>query len=627
MVAPNAHRKAADNLGLLRFVACGSVDDGKSTLIGRLLLESRLVFEDQLAQLTADSQRHGTQGEALDPALLMDGLQAEREQGITIDVAYRSFSTARRAFIVADAPGHEQYTRNMATGASTADAALLLVDARKGVLAQTRRHATVLSLLGVDRLALAVNKMDLVDWSEVVYEQITAEFRRFSEALGPCELTAVPVSALTGDNVLARSERMTWYRGPALLECLETMDVHTDRESGRLRMPVQCTLRPNADFRGIAGTIVSGRLKAGDPVSVFPGGASTRVARIVTMDGDLEEARAGQAVTLVLADELDAARGDVIASAEAPPGRSDQFRCRMVWMDENALLPHRSYLLQCGTCTTGAQVTDIRYKLNVETLERVAARTLELNEIGCCNISLDRPIAFDPYSEVREMGGFILIDRYSGATLGAGMIDFALRRAANLSRQTLAVGKEARAAQKNQTACVLWFTGLSGAGKSTLANAVEQRLLARGRHSYVLDGDNVRHGLTRDLGFTAADRAENIRRIAEVAKLFVDAGLIVLVSAISPFREERRMARDMLAEGEFVEIFVDTPLEICEQRDPKGLYRRARAGEIINFTGIDSAYERPDNPEIVLNSAEETVDALADAVMAYLESRRPADQA
>ena len=596
---------------VLRFITCGSVDDGKSTLIDRLLYESRPIFREQLTRVAADGKRQGT---------LVDGLQAEREQGVTIDVAYRTFSTDKRSFIVADTPGYEQYTRNMATGAWTADLAIVLIDARRGVIPEARRHTNILSLLGIRHVILAINKMDLVAWSRTVHDGIVGVYRDFARQLDITDVTCIPVSALTGDNVVEPSAAMGWYHGPTLLQALESADVATDRESAPFRMPVQWVNRPDAGFCGFAGTIASGVVRPGDPVLICPAQKPSTVSRIVTADGDLESAKTGQAVTLTLADEIDVSRGNIIASTTQPPGQSDQFACHLIWMHENALLPKRLYLLKIGTCVVRAQITALKHKLNVESLERVAAKTLELNDIAYCNISLDRQIAFDPYRELRETGGFILIDRYTHATVGAGMIDFALRRASNLTRHKLAVDKPARSAQKSQKACVLWLTGLSGAGKSTTANALEQRLHALGRHSYVLDGDNLRHGLTRDLGFTAADRVENVRRIAEVAKLFVDAGLIVLVSVISPFRDERQMARQMMDEGEFVEVFVDAPLEVCEQRDPKGLYRKARAGEIKNFTGIDSAYEPPENPEIALKTGERSVDELADQVIAYLQS-------
>ena len=616
-----AYQNAREHSDILRFITCGSVDDGKSTLIGRLLYESRLIFQDQLARVAADSKRHGTQGDNLDLALLVDGLQAEREQGITIDVAYRMFSTSKRSFIVADTPGHEQYTRNMVTGASTADLAVVLIDARKGVLPQTCRHTTILSLLGVRHVILAINKMDLVDWSRDVHDRIVEAYSHFAQRLDVTGVTCIPVSALTGDNVTEPSAAMDWYDGPTLLQALESADVATDRESAPFRMPVQWVNHPNPEFRGFAGTIASGLVRPGDPVLVCPSNRPSTVNRIIGPDGDLDCARAGQAVTLTLADEIDVSRGDIIASATDPPSLSDQFACHLVWMNEKPLLPERPYLLKIGTRLAEVQITRIKYKLNVTNLEHTAARTLDLNDIAYCNIGLDRQIAFDPYRELRETGSFILIDRYSHDTVGAGMIDFGLWRGSNLTLHQLAIDKGARAAQKNQKACVLWLTGLSGAGKSATANAVEQRLHAMGRHSYTLDGDNLRHGLTKDLGFTAADRVENVRRIAEVAKLFADAGLIVLVSVISPFRDERNMAREMMEEGEFIEAFVDCPIEVCEQRDPKGLYSKARAGQIKNFTGVDSVYEPPEHPEIVLKTAERSVDEIADQVIDYLRSR------
>ena len=572
---------------VLRFMICGGAGDGKSALIRGLL----------------------------------DHLQAEREQGVATDVADRTFSSGKRAFIVADAPGHEQDTRDMATGASTADLAIVLIDARRGVLPQTRRHTTILSLLGIRHVILAINKMDLMEWSQSIYDAIVGVYRDYAQRLDLTDVTCVPVSAMTGDNVNEPSAEMGWYHGPTLLQALESADVATDRESTPFRIPVQVVNQSDDGSRVFTGTIASGLVRPGDPVLVCPAHMPSTVSRIVVPEGDLACAKAGQAVTLTLADGIDATPGDIIASSSHPPGRSDQFACHLIWMHENALLPKRSYLLKIGPHVVGAQITALKYKLNVESLEHVAAKTLERNDIAYCNIGLDRQIAFDPYRELRETGGFILIDRYTHAPVGAGMIDFALRRASNLTRHKLTVDKPARSAQKNQKACVLWLTGLSGAGKSTTANAVEQRLHALGRHSYVLDGDNLRHGLTRDLGFTQADRVENVRRIAEVARLFVDAGLIVVVSVISPFRDEREMARRMMEEGEFIEVFVDAPLEVCERRDPKGLYRKARAGEIKNFTGIDSPYEPPERPDIVLKTAERSVDELADQVIAYLQTR------
>ena len=618
--AARAWLEAEEGKDTLRLIVCGSVDDGKSTLIGRLLHDTGFIPSDQLAAVVAASREHGTQGAATDLALLVDGLQAEREQGITIDIAYRFFATGRRRFIVADAPGHEQYTRNMATGASTADLAVVLVDARKGVLTQTRRHSHILALLGLRRVVLAVNKMDLMGWDEAVFEAIAADYRRLAAGLAIDDVRAIPVSALTGANLFQAGPQTPWYRGPTLLRALEEAPAAEDQAAAPFRMAVQWVSRPGPDFRGYAGTIASGALRPGDRIRAWPGGRSTAIRRIVTAGGDLAAAVAGQSVTLTLADEIDIGRGDLLAADDgAPPASSDQFAAHLLWMADEPLLPQRQYLLKAGTATATAQVTALRHRIDVDTMEHNAARTLRSNEIGLCNLALDRPIAFDPYRVLRETGAFILIDRSANATVGAGMIDSPLLRAANLAWQESELDKERRARQKGQRPCILWFTGLSGAGKSTAASRVEGRLAARGRHSYLLDGDNVRHGLNRDLGFTDADRVENVRRIAEVAKLFVDAGLIVLVSLISPFRDERRMARGLVEEGEFVEVFVDTPLALCERRDPKGLYRKARAGEIRNFTGIDSGYEPPENPEIVLKAGEQDADQLADRVIRYLE--------
>ena len=605
---------------LLRFVACGGVDDGKSTLIGRLLHDAGLVPEDRLAAAAADSRRLGSPRGALDLSLLLDGLEIEREQRITIDVAYRSFETARRRFIVADAPGHEQYTRNMATGASTAEAAVVLVDARRGVAVQTRRHTFIASRLGIRRVILAVNKMDLAGWSRERFEAIARNYRDFARRLGVAHVDCIPISALTGANVLAPGGETPWYGGPALLERLETIEVSSGLAVGPFRMPVQWVNRPGPDFRGFAGTVASGTVRPGDRLRSCPSGRESTVERIVTGDGDLDSAVAGQSVTLVLADEVDVGRGDLLAGAASPPAASDQLSAHLLWMHEDPLLPERQYLLKIGTRMTTAQVTSLRHRIDVDTLEHAAARTLALNEIGCCHLALEEPVAFDPYREVRETGGFILIDRFTSDTVGAGMIDFGLRRADNVSRQEVEVDKAQRSRQKGQRPCILWFTGLSASGKSTTANRVERKLAALGRHSYLLDGDNVRLGLNRDLGFTDADRVENVRRVAEVAKLFVEAGLIVLVSFISPFRDERRMARALVEEGEFAEIFVDAPLEECERRDPKGLYRKARAGELRNFTGIDSAYEPPESPELVLNTADRSVEEVSDEVIAWLRA-------
>ena len=592
-----------EHKSMLRFITCGSVDDGKSTLIGRLLYDSKLVFEDHLAALESDSRKVGTQGGELDFALLVDGLAAEREQGITIDVAYRFFSTERRKFIVADTPGHEQYTRNMVTGASTAQVAVILIDARKGVLTQTRRHSYLVSLLGIRKVALAVNKLDLVDYSQDVFDQIEADYRAFASEIGLTDITCIPLSALKGDNITERSPNTPWYTGPTLIGYLETVEVDDDSRTGPFRMPVQWVNRPNLDFRGFSGTVVGGSVRPGDAVRVVPSGRESTVARIVTADGDLDEAVSGQAVTLTLADEVDVSRGDVLAAASAPPGVADQFECHLVWMNEDAMLPGRPYLLKIGTRTVTATVAQPKYKVNVNTLEHTATKTLELNEIGVSNISLDRPIPFDPYAENRDTGGFVLIDRFTNATVAAGLLHFALRRADNVHWQAVEVDKVARAAQNGQRPAVVWFTGLSGAGKSTIANIVEQKLHRSGHRTYLLDGDNVRHGLNRDLGFTEADRVENIRRVAEVARLMADAGLIVLASFISPFRSERQMARDLLEPGEFVEVFVDSGLDVAEQRDRKGLYAKARRGELVNFTGIDSPYEAPLHPEIHLDAS------------------------
>ncbi len=616
----HAYLKSQEEKDLLRFITCGSVDDGKSTLIGRLLYDSKLIFEDQLAAVTADSKKVGTQGGEIDLALLVDGLQAEREQGITIDVAYRFFSTDRRKFIVADTPGHEQYTRNMATGASSAELAIILIDARKGILTQTRRHSFIVSLLGIRHVILAVNKMDLVNWDSGTFEAISEAYREFAHGLDLHNVACIPVSALTGDNVFDSSSNMPWYQGPTLLEVLETVDVSTDIAERAFRMPVQWVNRPNLDFRGISGTIASGAVRPGDRVMACPSERTSTVSRIVTFDGDLDVAIAGQSVTLVLDDEIDVSRGDVLADAQHAPDSTDQFAGHLIWMHDEPLLPERQYLMKIGTKVTTAQVTDLRHKINVNTMEHVAGKTLELNEVAYCNFALDQAIAFDSYKDVRETGGFILIDRFTNGTVGAGMIDFGLRRATNLTWHELEVGKELRAKQKSQKPCILWFTGLSGSGKSTTADKVEQKLAAMGRHSYLLDGDNVRHGLNKDLGFTDVDRVENIRRVAEVSRLFLDSGLIVLVSFISPFRDERRMARELVADGEFIEVFVDTPIELCEQRDPKGLYKKARAGEIKNFTGIDSDYEPPENAEIVLKTADYAVEELADQVIEYLKA-------
>ncbi|MHB1541306.1 MAG: sulfate adenylyltransferase subunit CysN [Steroidobacteraceae bacterium] len=607
---------------LLRFLTCGSVDDGKSTLIGRLLYDTQLIHEDQLSALERDSRRHGTTGEELDLALLVDGLQAEREQGITIDVAYRFFATPRRAFIVADTPGHEQYTRNMATGASNCQAAVILIDARKGVLTQTRRHSYICALLGIKHVVLAVNKIDLVEFSGARFEQIVADYLGFAAALKFTSITSIPLSARYGDNVVHRSQRIGWYEGPTLIEQLERLDVLAGLEEKPLRFPVQWVNRPNADFRGFSGTVASGVVRPGDPVVVAVSGRESKVQRIVTADGDLPEARAGDAVTLTLADEVDIARGDVLAHAQARPEVVDQFAAQVLWMVEEPMLPGRSYLLRIGTRYVPARVTSLKHKVDVNTLEHMAAKTLGLNEIGFCNLVTASPVALDAYEENRATGAFVLIDRFTNATVGAGMISFGLRRATNIHRQALLIDKSARVRLNGHRPAVLWFTGLSGSGKSTIANIVERELHAQGAHTYMLDGDNVRQGLNRDLGFTDADRVENIRRVGEVAKLFVDAGVIVLCSFISPFRAERNMVRELVDAGEFIEIFVDTPLEECRRRDPKGLYARALEGKIRNFTGIDSPYEPPENPELVLVPSPLGAEEEARRVLEQLKARR-----
>ena len=615
----DAYLAQHEHKSMLRFITCGSVDDGKSTLIGRLLYDSKMVFEDHLAALESDSRTVGTQGGELDFALLVDGLAAEREQGITIDVAYRFFSTEKRKFIVADTPGHEQYTRNMVTGASTAQVAVILVDARAGVLTQTRRHSFLVSLLGIRHVVLAVNKLDLVDFSEDVFRSIDADYRAFASEIGLEDVTSIPISALRGDNVTGPSPATPWYGGPSLLGYLEDVEVDDAAAAGPFRLPVQWVNRPHLDFRGFSGQVVSGTVRPGDRVRAVPSGVESHVARIVTADGDLAEAVAGQSVTICLADEIDVSRGDVLAAATDPPGVADQFECHLVWMAAEELLPGRPYLLKIGTRTVTATVAQPKYSVNVNTLERTAARTLQLNEIGVCNLHLDRPVPFDPYDENRDMGGFILIDKLTRATVAAGLLHFALRRADNVHWQAVEVDKEARATQNGHRPALVWFTGLSGSGKSTVANLVEQRLHSLGCRTYLLDGDNVRHGLNKDLGFTDADRVENVRRVAEVGRLMVDAGMIVLASFISPFRAERRMARDLLGDGEFVEVFVDSGLDVAESRDRKGLYAKARRGELVNFTGIDSPYEAPESPEIHLDtSGAVTAEAAAEQVVDHL---------
>jgi bifunctional enzyme CysN/CysC len=620
--------KQQEEKELLRFITCGSVDDGKSTLIGRLLYESKQIFDDQLEALESDSKRHGTQGERIDFALLVDGLSAEREQGITIDVAYRFFSSVRRKFIVADTPGHEQYTRNMVTGASTADLAIILVDARKGVLTQTRRHSYLAKLVGIRRFVLAVNKMDLVDYDQGAFDAIVADYRDFAGQIAIEDWVAIPVSGLNGDNVMSGSDATAWYAGPSLLEHLDTVPLDALADVDKpMRMPVQWVNRPNQNFRGFSGQIASGTIGPGAEVRILPYGKVTRIDSIVTMDGDLDEATAGQSVTVTLAEEVDCSRGDVIAAAGDPPEVADQFEATIVWMSDEELLPGRGYWMKLGTQTVTATIQHPKYEINVNTLEHLAATTLALNSIGVAELATDREIVFEPYSVEgsspnRALGGFILIDKLTNATVACGMIHFALRRSLNIHRQHLDVSRETHATIKGQKPAVLWFTGLSGAGKSTIANLVEKKLAARGRHTFLLDGDNIRHGLNRDLGFTEADRIENIRRVGEVARLMADAGLIVLTAFISPFRAERHMVRRMMQDGEFVEVFVDTPLSEAEKRDTKGLYAKARAGELKNFTGIDSPYEAPENAEIVIDTTEMSADEAANLIVEKLMARR-----
>jgi len=603
---------------LLRFLTCGSVDDGKSTLIGRLLHDSKLVFEDQLSTLAKDSVRYGTTGDDIDLALLVDGLEAEREQGITIDVAYRFFTTAKRSFIVADTPGHEQYTRNMATGASNADLAILLIDARKGVLVQTRRHSLICSLLGLRHVVLAVNKIDLVSYQADIFERIVAEYGAFASELGFSSIVSIPISARYGDNITKLSDKTLWYHGPSLLDYLETIDVARESNEKPFRFPVQWVNRPNLDFRGYAGTVVSGTINTGDPIAVAGSGQISRVKELLTYDGPQASTRAGDAITITLADEIDIARGDLLVSPTSRPEVSDQFAAHIIWMSDHALMPGRSYLARIGTKITPITVTGIKHKIDINTREHLAAHTLELNDIAFCNMSTGTPVAFDPYLQNRKTGSFILIDRLTNDTLGAGMIAFGLRRGTNIHWQATLLGKAERAAQKHQRPAIVWLTGLSGAGKSTIANIVERQLHAAGQHTMLLDGDNLRHGLSRDLGFTEADRVENIRRVGEVAKLLVDAGLIVLCSFISPYRAEREMVRRLVSEGEFVEVFVDTPIDECARRDPKGLYAKAKAGTIKNFTGFDAPYEAPTNPEVHLQTMGQQPEQLADRIVKKL---------
>lgn len=615
----DAYLETHQHKTMLRFITCGSVDDGKSTLIGRLLYDSKMIFEDQLASLKADSKKVGTQGQEIDFALLVDGLAAEREQGITIDVAYRFFTTEKRKFIVADTPGHEQYTRNMVTGASTADLAVILIDARQGILTQTRRHSYLAHLIGIKNLVVAVNKMDLVGYDQAIYNQIISDYSRFAKEIGIEAFTPIPISGLVGDNITSKSENTSWYDGPGLVEHLENVEVIvTANQRKPLRMGVQWVNRPNLDFRGFSGQITSGTVKPGDKIRVLPSGKTSNVKSIVTMNGELEEAVAGQSVTLTLTEEIDCSRGDVIATADAPPQVADQFESTIIWMDEEELLPGRSYWMKIGGQMVSAIVQQPKYQVNVNNMERLAAKTLELNSIGVAEIATDRPIVFEPYEDNRDLGGFILIDKITNATVAAGMLHFSLRRSQNVHWQAVDIGRDSHANLKNQRPRLLWFTGLSGSGKSTIANEVEKRLHVMNRHTFLLDGDNVRHGLNKDLGFTDTDRIENIRRVGEVAKLMTDAGLIVLTAFISPFRAERKMVRDMLPEGEFIEVFVDTPLEVAEQRDVKGLYKKARSGELKNFTGIDSPYEEPEKAEIRVNTTEMSADEAADHIVEWI---------
>jgi len=620
LIAENieAYLRRHQHKTLLRFITCGSVDDGKSTLIGRLLYESKLVFEDHLAALEADSKKVGTQGGDLDFALLVDGLAAEREQGITIDVAYRFFSTEARTFVVADTPGHEQYTRNMVTGASTADLAVILIDARQGVLTQTRRHTYLVSLLGIRHIVLAVNKLDLVDYSREVFDAIDTEYRGFAAELGLGDVVSIPMSALRGDNVTEPSAHTPWYSGPTLLDHLETIEVDDDVATKPFRMIVQWVNRPDSDFRGFSGLVVGGTVRPGERIRVLPSGSESTVARIVTYDGDLDEAVAGESITITLCDEVDISRADVIAAAGDPPGVADQFESHIVWMSEDEMLPGRRYLVKLGATTVGATIDHPKHRVNVNTLEHVAARTLAPNEIAVCNLYLDRPVPYDRYVDNRDLGGFIVIDRMTNTTVGAGLLHFALRRAENVHWQAVEINQNARAALKGHRPAVVWFTGISGAGKSTIANVLERKLHAAGRHTYLLDGDNLRHGLNRDLGFTTADRVENVRRVADVAALMADAGLIVLVSLISPYRAERRLARERVGDGEFCEVFVDTPLEVAEARDRKGLYGKARRGELPNFTAVDAPYEAPEHPEIHIRTAAMTPEEAAELVKHHL---------
>ncbi|MEJ2411074.1 MAG: sulfate adenylyltransferase subunit CysN [Novosphingobium sp.] len=616
----DAYLEQHEHKTMLRFITCGSVDDGKSTLIGRLLYDSKMIFEDHLDALTSDSKKVGTQGQDIDFALLVDGLAAEREQGITIDVAYRFFNTEKRKFIVADCPGHEQYTRNMVTGASTADLAVILIDARKGVLVQTRRHSYLCHLLGVKNIVLAVNKMDLVDYKQDVFDKIVADYTEFASSIGIESFTAMPISGFKGDNITRPSENTPWYKGPTLVDHLETVEVLSSADAEKpFRMPVQWVNRPNLDFRGFSGLIATGEVKPGDKIRVLPSGKTSTVGKIVTFDGELGEAGAGQSVTVCFEDEIDCSRGSVISVADNPPQTADQFEATLVWMADDAMVPGRAYWFKLGTQVVSATVQEPKYEVNVNTMEHLAAKTLELNAIGVAEIATDKQIVFEPYTDNRALGGFILIDKMTHATVAAGMLNFSLRRSQNVHWQALDIGRKQHAGLKNQAPAVLWFTGLSGSGKSTIANLVEKKLHRMNRHTFLLDGDNVRHGLNKDLGFTESDRIENIRRVGEVSKLMVDAGLIVITAFISPFQADREMVRSMLPEGEFFEVFIDTPLKVAEARDVKGLYKKARAGELKNFTGIDSPYEAPRSPEIRIDttavSPEEAANLIVDTLL------------
>lgn len=613
-----AYLKEQENKQTLRFITCGSVDDGKSTLIGRLLYESKNIFDDQLQSLESESRQYGTQGEKLDLALLVDGLQAEREQGITIDVAYRFFATDKRRYIVADTPGHEQYTRNMATGASTADLAVILIDARKGILTQTRRHSRIVSLMGIRHIVLAINKMDLVDFDETIFNKIAQDYQAFVEPFSFKSIQVIPVSGLDGDNIFVKSQKTPWYQGISLMDYLDTVDISTEADLKPFRLPVQYVNRPNLDFRGYCGRLIEGEVKTGDAVRVLPSGITTRIKSIISGLTEVEQAQLGDAITLTLEDEVDISRGDVLVEADNPPEVADQFDVRLLWMSEQPMSPGRQYFLKLGNKEVTATITEIKFREDVNTGAHLSAKTLSLNEMATVNLSTSAPIVFEPYQQNRYLGSFILIDKLNFQTVGAGMIEFALRRASNIHWQALEISKTTRAAQKHQTPCCLWFTGLSGSGKSTIANLLEKRLHAEGRHTYILDGDNVRHGLNRDLGFTEADRVENIRRVAEVAKLMVDAGLIVLVSFISPFRNERQMARTLFNDDEFMEVFVDTPIEVCEQRDVKGLYAKARSGKLKNFTGIDSPYELPVKPEVHVKTATMNIELCVESILKTL---------